>query len=385
MGGAASKSGESSSSKATNTTSAIINAQQHIAKQLRESLKTKVSAGAENYVAESGEDEALYHAAEAVRVVINNDGTRRAFIKYLQSIGLDVLLNFYFEVEELKSSGNGDIPLKLKELRVRYLFNKPLPSSDALAKWKSIVDKLQSLDPSSTDSLPFENAQEQVILILFSSLPEFNKSEFYTDWTKFRQEQEHAAFGRGKTADHIQTNPSSKITSFAPPSPRKPAEPICTFPDKFSNVLVIDDSAVAAKLTTLALKRNGHIIKIATNGRKGIELTRQEKFDLILVDLYMPVMDGFETLACLRAPPSSCDKPPGAEVSNESNNQANVELKDNHPTSGISGTIIIGMSADGNDATVAKAISSGADYFMEKPFTAEKLNFVLLQALNKKV
>jgi twitching motility two-component system response regulator PilH len=60
------------------------------------------------------------------------------------------------------------------------------------------------------------------------------------------------------------------------------------------NVLVVDDSATDRHLLTEMLKKNGYSVSIAMSGEEAITKAKQERPDLILMDIVMPGMSGFE-------------------------------------------------------------------------------------------
>jgi twitching motility two-component system response regulator PilH len=60
------------------------------------------------------------------------------------------------------------------------------------------------------------------------------------------------------------------------------------------NVLVVDDSATDRHLITEMLKKNGYAVTVATSGEEAITKAKQERPDLILMDIVMPGMSGFE-------------------------------------------------------------------------------------------
>lgn len=68
-----------------------------------------------------------------------------------------------------------------------------------------------------------------------------------------------------------------------------------------ATVLVIEDDATLRRVIQLALTREGYDVVIAANGRQALTRISERRPDLILLDLHLPVMDGGEALAELRA------------------------------------------------------------------------------------
>ncbi len=66
-------------------------------------------------------------------------------------------------------------------------------------------------------------------------------------------------------------------------------------------ILVAEDNAVNQRVATSLLQKRGHRVSLAADGRSAIELFKNETFDLILMDVQMPGMDGFEATAAIRA------------------------------------------------------------------------------------
>lgn len=66
-------------------------------------------------------------------------------------------------------------------------------------------------------------------------------------------------------------------------------------------VLVVDDGEMNRRVLRAALAREGHETEEAPNGREALELLAHRSFDVVLLDLVMPEMDGFETLAAIKA------------------------------------------------------------------------------------
>ena len=65
-------------------------------------------------------------------------------------------------------------------------------------------------------------------------------------------------------------------------------------------VLVVEDSLVNQKLAEAMLQKLGHAVVIANHGEEALAAVETHAFDLVLMDIQMPVMDGFETVRRLR-------------------------------------------------------------------------------------
>jgi two-component system sensor histidine kinase/response regulator len=81
------------------------------------------------------------------------------------------------------------------------------------------------------------------------------------------------------------------------PSSMLPAE----LPERRLHVLLAEDNAVNQRLAASLLERRGHKVTIAGNGREALEAVRQRAFDVVLMDVQMPEMGGFEATAAIRA------------------------------------------------------------------------------------
>jgi DNA-binding response OmpR family regulator len=102
-------------------------------------------------------------------------------------------------------------------------------------------------------------------------------------------------------------------------------------------ILVIDDSPTLRKLLRFYLKKKGYAVHEAHNGRVGLECIAKETFDLIILDMAMPLMSGAQVLEKLK------------------------EMKE------FKIPILI-LSADKEEESKAIGISLGASYYMTKPF-----------------
>ena len=73
-------------------------------------------------------------------------------------------------------------------------------------------------------------------------------------------------------------------------------------------ILLAEDNTVNQRLVTRVLERRGHSVAVAVDGRQAVEAVRAERFDLVLMDVQMPEMDGFEATAVIREREASTGK-----------------------------------------------------------------------------
>ena len=76
-----------------------------------------------------------------------------------------------------------------------------------------------------------------------------------------------------------------------------------------ARILIVDDQADIRQTTTLALQQGGHEVITAANGLEGVERARLDRPDLVLMDIEMPRMDGWEALRLLRLDEATRDIP----------------------------------------------------------------------------
>lgn len=69
------------------------------------------------------------------------------------------------------------------------------------------------------------------------------------------------------------------------------------------SILIVDDNAVIRQIMKLALEQNGHHVTLASDGREAIDLMHAHFFDLILLDIMMPNMNGFQVLEYMAKEP----------------------------------------------------------------------------------
>src|SRR5437667_681844 len=103
-------------------------------------------------------------------------------------------------------------------------------------------------------------------------------------------------------------------------------------------LLVVDDNETNRAMLSRRLRRQGHTVALAENGRQALEKLRARRFDVVLLDIMMPEMDGFEMLRRLKADAATQNIP-----------------------------VIMLSAVDEMDAVV-RCIELGADDYLAKPF-----------------
>ncbi len=101
-------------------------------------------------------------------------------------------------------------------------------------------------------------------------------------------------------------------------------------------ILVIDDSPTLRKVLDFYLKKNNYLVELANNGKVGLALMEKESFDLIILDMQMPVISGKEVLINMK--------------------EKNIK------------TPLLILSAEKKVETIEMGLELGALFYMTKPF-----------------
>ena len=107
----------------------------------------------------------------------------------------------------------------------------------------------------------------------------------------------HTAAPDGRALDSATSEPGARniarSRSMSMPSPAPAARPL--------RVLLAEDNGVNQRLASSLLERRGHTVTVAPNGREALAALERASFDVVLMDVQMPEMGGFEATAAIRA------------------------------------------------------------------------------------
>ena len=108
-------------------------------------------------------------------------------------------------------------------------------------------------------------------------------------------------------------------------------------------VLVAEDSRTQAAMLRSMLQRGGYEVEIAADGRQAIDLARARRPALVISDIVMPVMNGFEMCSAFKSDDSLCDVP------------------------------VLLLTSLGDPVDIVRGLQAGADYYVTKPYDPEYL------------
>jgi len=113
-------------------------------------------------------------------------------------------------------------------------------------------------------------------------------------------------------------------------------------------ILVAEDNLVNQRLATRLLEKRGHFVTVAATGCEALAALEKSSFDLVLMDMQMPEMDGFEATAAIRK-----KEKPGTHLP------------------------IVALTAHAMKGDREKCIAAGMDGYLAKPIRPEELDAVL--------
>ena len=110
-----------------------------------------------------------------------------------------------------------------------------------------------------------------------------------------------------------------------------------------ARILIVEDEANIVKLISIRLERLGHTINSADNGVDALEIAREITPDLILLDVMIPVLNGFQVLQQLKADSATAPIP------------------------------VLMLTARGHERDIVAGLEGGADDYIIKPFSFPEL------------
>lgn len=114
------------------------------------------------------------------------------------------------------------------------------------------------------------------------------------------------------------------------------------------SILVVDDEQLLRDILVKILSKDGYTVETAVDGEEALEKLRQQSFQLLISDIKMPRLNGFELLK---------------------------EVKQKYPEMGV-----IMMTAYGDSFSVKDSLLLGADEYITKPFKSFEINLIVERA-----
>lgn len=122
--------------------------------------------------------------------------------------------------------------------------------------------------------------------------------------------------------------------------------------EQMPRVLVVEDDPQIARIVQIKLANNGYQVTLATDGGAGAREAVENPPDLVLLDIMMPVMDGYQVLRSIRANPSTSKVP------------------------------VIMLTAKGQERDILTGLRDGATDYIVKPFSPAEVIARVDRALN---
>jgi CheY-like chemotaxis protein len=114
---------------------------------------------------------------------------------------------------------------------------------------------------------------------------------------------------------------------------------------RVARILIAEDNIVNQRVAERLLTKRGHLVTVVNNGREALEALQRGTFDLVLMDVQMPDMDGFEATAAIR----ELERASGQHVR------------------------IIAMTAHAMKADKERCLAAGMDDYLSKPIDQHSL------------
>jgi signal transduction histidine kinase/CheY-like chemotaxis protein/HPt (histidine-containing phosphotransfer) domain-containing protein len=139
-----------------------------------------------------------------------------------------------------------------------------------------------------------------------------------------------------------------RALQLAPPEPSKPSPRMASASQvrhRGFRVLLAEDNAINQMVAVAMLKQQGYLVEVVGNGKEALSALEKQDFDLVLMDVQMPLMDGFEATAALREREKQC----GGHLP------------------------VVALTAHAMKGDHERCLAAGMDGYISKPIQAEQL------------
>ncbi len=161
--------------------------------------------------------------------------------------------------------------------------------------------------------------------------------------------------GTSETDVDLKTAPMSRVIQDTVAAVNPPMETGAdSVPAGWGYLLIVDDNEMNRDTLSRHVERQGHTVGVAEDGRQALEMVKTQSFDLVLLDVMMPEMDGYQVLQCLKSDEAWRDIP------------------------------VIMISALDEIESVVRCIEMGAEDYLPKPFDPVLLRARIGACLEKK-
>ncbi len=126
---------------------------------------------------------------------------------------------------------------------------------------------------------------------------------------------------------------------------------------KSLNILLVEDNPLNQKIVVFHLRKHQHQVHVSATGEEALAAFKNNHFDVVLMDLMLPGIDGYETTRKMRE----------------------IESKDKQRIR----CLIFALTANTLDNDRERCIQNGMDEFISKPFDMIKLNHILEKSFEK--
>ena len=162
-----------------------------------------------------------------------------------------------------------------------------------------------------------------------------------------------SVFGKGSTFGVTCRLEKGRESGPKPALTTEPAELVIARSFRGARILVAEDEPINQEILSILLREAGLEVDIAPDGREALAMVRQQAYDLVLMDMRMPGLDGLEATRRIRELPGWQD------------------------------LVIIAVTANAFDDDRVKCLAAGMNDFIAKPFRADTLHETLLRWLRE--